>query len=450
VKISKAVRSFVEKSGHLNSSLTVGDDHKLVAEAVANALEDGTLSPEKFAELNNAKTPADVFGGSNWNVKKPSARYSSVKSVGKHARSGEQVLGFDSQPVELPSQKEIALSGAYFKHVAQKSGIQVAMSEHDSELLGECFEGEFCGKVGSDFITDMPGARAKTLLNDSLSGGAEIVPIHFDSAVITYPLLHSEFLPKIDLQDVPRGRNIETAAIGNPTASWGTPEGTAISPFDTASLITGIDTTIHNVSVAVEIGRDFLSDAAADVGRILLEVIGQRMLSELDRVIVVGNGTTEPQGIFNASGLNDIGNPATGAGGVASVDDMEALYFSVGKAYRTASLNCCFFSNDVSYRRNRTIEIGASDQRRVWGMDYASYKMMDMPYLVCNSIGNQYIGFGAMKRYRLFRRLSQSVQFTSEGRELALKNQTLLVVRGRYGGKVMDANAFSFTDNAQA
>ncbi len=124
--------------------------------------------------------------------------------------------------------------------------------------------------------------------------------------------------------------------------------------------------------------------------------------------------------------------------------------FTVPKQYRQLNLRPAFIANDVTYRRARGIPVGASDERRVFGMSHGDYKMFDHPFLINNSLGNNQVAFGCLAKYRFYRRQAQQVQFTSEGRELALKNQTLLVVRGRFGGKVMDANAFAFCDNMQA
>ena len=445
IKITPALKSFLVGKGLAQSTWT---DDDLFAKAANQALDSGVLTHDKAAELLSQKTPSDVFG--NVRLKKPSERYSTTKSVGKHVRTGLPVKNERGRDCELPSELETAKAGVLFKKIAQRSGLPVSLNEHETSLWEETLEDDWCGKLDSEYQTGIPGSRVKTLLNDSLSGGAEVTPEFFDEAIVTFPLLHSELLPKIDLQDVPRGRNVEAASIGNPTATWGVPDGTAITPFDTASLIAAIDTTIFPVSVAVEIGRDFLSDAAVDVGRILLEVIGQRMLSELDRVIVLGNGTTEPQGIFNASGLTDIGNPAGGDGAVPQVDDYEALLFSVPKQYRQAMLRPAFFANDVTYRRARGIPVGGSDERRVFGMTHSDYMLLDHPFLINNSLGNAYAGYGCLAKYRLYRRQAQQIQFTSEGRELALANKTLLVVRGRFGGKVMDGAAFSYCDNMQA
>jgi len=444
MKLSKNVKSWLVKNDYAKQTWT---DNDLFAEAAASALEDGKLSPTKFAELNGP-SPNDVFGGQP-RVKKPSERYSTTKSVAKHSRTGQPVRDEKGRQVETLSELEHAKCGAFLKHRAARDGQQALLSEHERELVGELFSEKWCGNFGGEWKTGIDGMRVKALLDDATSGGADLVPEFFDTAVIQFPLLHSELLPRVDLRDVPRGSNIEGASISNPTATWGVAEGTGMSPFDTASIVAEINTSIHPITTAIEIGRDFLSDAAVDVGRILIENIGQKMLEELDRVIVAGNGTTQPEGIFNASGITDIGNPA-GGGAAPQVDDYESLVFSVGKQYRGSVMRPAFFANDTTYSRARGIPVGAADTRRVFGMDQQSYKLFENPFLVQNSVANNFAGFGSLAKYRLYRRQAQEVRFTSEGKELALKNMTLLIVRGRFGGRVVDPNAFAFSNNWQA
>ncbi|MBL9163127.1 MAG: phage major capsid protein [Planctomycetaceae bacterium] len=455
--IKQALRDYLVE---LNLAKASWEHNAPFAEAAMAALESGKLTPEKFSELQYGKdsdvskriTPSKVFGGDSIRVKKPSERYSNVKSVGKHAKTGLPVTDEHGKQVETVSELEKFQAGCWLKYTAAKSGLPVQMAEHEREAVEEIFaEQAFCGKIGGVYENDIPGSRVKALISDSTSGGVELNPTFFDSAVITFPLLHSEFLPRIDLRDMPRGAAVETASIGNPTVFWGGGlDGTSTSPFDTSSLVAEIAATVRPVTVAVEVGRDFLSDAAADVGRILVENIGQRMLAELDKVIIKGDGLTQPQGIFNASGLTDIGNPTGGNGAAPQVSDLERLLFGVPKQYRNASMRCAFFGNDVTYSRIRGIAVGASDARRVFGMDHGSYSVLEHPFLISNDLGNAYCGFGALAKYRLWRRMAQEVRWTTEGRELTLKNLALLTVRGRYAGKVVDGAAFAFTDNAQA
>ena len=446
MKLSKELKTYLIEKGLAQKSWT---EDQLFLNVAADALEDGTLSAEKFAELTGKKTPEDIFGGAR--VKKPSERYSNTKSVAKHVRTGEPVRDEKGKQVETVSQLEYAKAGAFLKHRAARDGQPAVLDEHERELIAQMYESDkWVGKLGSDYQTGIDGTRVKALIDDATSGGQEVVPEWFDDAVIQYPLLHSEILPRVDLRDVPRASSVEAASVSNPTVTWNTNDGTAIGLFDTQSLVAEINTSIHPVTCAVEVGRDFLSDAAVDVGRVLVENIGQRMLEELDKVIAVGDGSTQPEGILNASGITDIGNPAGGDGADPQVDDYETLMFSVGKQYRNAAMRPAFLASDVSYSRARGINVGATDARRVFGMEHNSYELFQYPYVINNSIANTQAAFGALAKYRLYRRQAQEVRFTSEGKELALKNLTLLVVRGRFGGKVVDANAFSFSDNWKA
>lgn len=396
-----------------------------------------------------APTAKDVFSGVD--VKAPSARYDNTKTTLAHVKTGKPVFDEYNRPVQSVSQREMALAGAFLKYTAARSGLNCPLDEHERELLDELFaEHKWVGLVGREWHKRLDGARVKALLDDAASGGAEVVPEFFDAAIVQFPLLFGELYPFVDVRDVARGRLVETASIDNPTVTWGTAEGTTLTAFDTASLVAEINTTIYPVSVNLEVGRDFMADAAVDVGQALVENIGQRFSSDLDDQIASGAGTSQPEGIFTASGVTDVGNPAGGAGAAPTVGDYETLLFGVDKQYRRAAFNPCFIANDTSYQRSRAIAVSGTDQRRVFGMDEESYSLLGRPYRIQNDIANARQAFGCLKKYRMYRRQAQSVQWTSEGKTLAQANLALLVVRGRYGGKIVDVNAFCKQTNAQA
>lgn len=431
--------------------------------AAKSAISRGDLTAAKLEELgeDDAETyirsivadtlkgadPATVFGGAR--VKRPSERYSTTKSVGKHATTGQIVRDEHGKAVELPSELENAKAGALCKMLARKAGLPVELNEHEKGLVEECFNDDWCGEIGGEPQKSIPGGRVKALINDSTSGGADAVPIWWDNNLVTFSLLHSQLMPYVDTVEVSRGSSVEGASIGNPTVTWGTNEGTAVSTFDTAGLVAGVDTPIHRVTCAVEVGREWLSDTPSDAGRRLTENIGQSLLASIDNCIANGAGS-QPEGLFNASGITDIGNPAAGAGGAWAVTDVEELLFSVPKQYREANLNPCYVMNDTTYSRIRGISVGAADARRVFGMQEEEYKLFGHRALIQNDIANNLAAFLCMKKYRLYRRQGFSVRWEFGGKELSLKNLGLLLAVGRFGGKIVDANAVAFGDNFQA
>lgn len=437
-------------------SFTEDDVKRIVADTIKE------LGNANGSDNSNKPTPADVLGaaakGNNGGIKVKAAseQYSRVKSSGKHVKTGETMRDEFGREVQTVSQAEFAKSGAFLKFLAGRAGISAPLSEHERELLNECFADPWCGKSGSDWLADIPGVNVKALLTDSVSGGADAVPNFFDSDLISFPLLTGELFPYVDLRPVPRGSTVQGASVGNPTVTWGTAEGTPIALFNTSALIAEISTTIHPVVAAIEVGRDFLADAAADVGRVLTENIGQALMAELDRIVPNGNGTTEPGGIFGASGTNAV-NSENNTAGPPTLADYETLLFAVGKQYRNPSMRCAFISNDTTYRRSRGIRvdphaIGTTvNQTPVLGLDAINaYSTIGWAHRIQNDIPNGSAAFGALAKYRMFRRQGMQLEWVTTGQELARKNLALLIVRARFGGQVVDGDAFSVMADAQS
>ncbi|MBU4271356.1 MAG: phage major capsid protein [Planctomycetes bacterium] len=401
-------------------------------------------------------TPEKVF--SRARVKDAAESYSTKRYVGTHLKTGKEVFNpLSSRMAEWPSEMDHAKSGALLKHLGQRSGLfpGVAMSEHERGLLGELSNDEWAGTVGGEYREKIAGGQVKALLDDSTSGGLEVTPIFFDDQLVTFPLLTGELLPKVDLRDIPRGRRIEGASVGNPTVSWGQGDDVEAGLFTTDSLVAALDSTVFGCCVTVEVGRDFLSDAAVNVGQVLTANIGQRMAAELDKLIASGNGTTQPEGIFTASGLTAI-NSDNGAGGPPTLNDYISLLFSIGKQYRNQSYAPTFISNDTSFQRSRAIAVDpatpSTDQRPALAplTEINTYRTLGWDHAIQNDIGNPSCVFGAMRKYRLYRRVGMEVRWVDGGKELARKNLVLLVVRSRYAGRVMDASAFAKWTDGQS
>lgn len=396
-------------------------------------------------------TPEKVFGSGSVRVKAASELYSTKRPAATHRKLGREVFDEMGSVVTRPSQMSLAKSGAFLKWTARKAGLQVEWGEHDQALFRETVErDEWASFAGPDHESRIYGPGAvKALIDESGgSGGLEVVPIEFDSDIISFPLLQNELLPLVDLKPVARGRRIEGASMLTPTAVWGGGDDNSATLFDTATMVAALDTTIFTIDCFIEIGRDFLSDSPVNVGALATQLIGERFANELDKVIADGDGTTQPQGIRQASGTTSV----SFGGAAATVDKYMQLLFGVGKAYRApAGNNFAFVGNETSYQRARSIATGVTgDTRLVFGMDPESYSVLQRPYKIAPVLTNSEILAGAMNKYRLYRRLGLSVEWHTSGRELARRNMALLAVRGRFGGRVMDPSAFAVVTNAEA
>lgn len=390
----------------------------------------------------------------------------------KHPFAGQRVFeGGDKgrRYIDEPSELDQAVSGAYIKWAiaSEKGGDRgipqsLRMTDHDNELmqyaLRECKWGGVIGGQGSEDEGSMglkgqklTPFQQKALIDDATSGGIEAAPIMFDDQVILTPLLNGEFFPRVNVVNITRGRRIEGASIGNVTLSSGGADGSAIPLFNTASFISAFDTNIFVVNGSVEIGLDFLSDSPIDVSSIITAQYGQQLLTWLDTQVCTGDGTTEPEGITNASGTTSVSATNTTTG-PPTVGDYEGLLFGIPKNFKQGfpTNRITFAGTETSYQRARGIAVGGSDQRRVFGMDHENYMLFGHPYGIGEFFTNSQIAFVNWGRYRMYRRLGLTIKVTTEGKELVRNNFMLITARARYGGQIETGSAVAITTNGQS
>jgi HK97 family phage major capsid protein len=378
----------------------------------------------------------------------------------------------DSMPytLDMPTDRSKAIAGAWFKHMALKSmraqGIEIPthlkMREMDEQLVQYALhESRFVGETpagdyeygGEKLLSDI---HRKAILDDSTSGGLEAVPIEFDASLILTPLLNGELFPLVTVRNVSRRRQ-EAVKVSNPTMSWGTADGTAISLFNTDSFISAFDNNIYPIVGAMEMGLDFLADSPVAIGQVVVERYGQRFLVEMDDAIASGDGTNQPEGLFTASGVTTVSS-AGGAGTAPQVGDYEGLMFAVGKEYLQEAgfppnSRAVFIGTQTAYRRARAIKVNSSsDERRIFGVsDYMSYRLADFRYAINSSIDNSDFGFFCMNRYRMYRRQGLEVQ-TVRGTDWTLvrQNKMGIAIRARFGGALELAGAGAKVTDGQA
>lgn len=449
----------------------VGDTVKTL---VAAALKKAGVGAKGSADLN----PATAFTKAvRIRVKEAAEQYSTTKKgavypLMRKAGGGMSPHPFGGQPAKFgdtlldhPSDRDKAVALAFLRFQATKSakgkGIELPrwlrMTPHDHELVMYAAHNEkWVGRMGDEDegtavvkrkkLTDF---QIKTLLDDSVSGGIEITPVVFDDALILTPILYGELFPFVNVQTIARGRRVKGGSVVNPTFTSGVGEGTAIQPFNTASFVSAFDTAVYPAVAAIELGQDFEEDSPVDLGGQIVEQFGLKALEWLDRVIAVGNGFNEPQGFFNATGATNV-NSVFGAGGPITVSDMEGLMFGVPKQFRgEPGATLAYVANDYTYRKTRSIPVGPGDSRRVFGMNHAAYELLDTQFKVQNDIPDGYAAYINLRRYRMYRRLGMQVRIETGGRQLALSNTRLIVVRMRYGGQLELGGACARMTDAQ-
>lgn len=404
----------------------------------------------------------------NYDSTKSAATYPEFTSRGvRHPMAG-QTVSEANRKIDKSSELDQAINGAWIKYMLASSAKGqpiprgLRLTEHDRHLVEYALhESKFVGVINgegsdSDGSISVKGRKLsaseiKAVLDDGTSGGLEVAPITFDDAIIMIPILRGEFFPNVNVKTITRGRRVEGGIIGNVTLSSGGADNIAIPLFNTANFIAAFDTTIHVVNGSIEIGLDFESDSVPDVGRIVSEQYGMVLSNWLDRVVCVGNGSTEPEGIMVASGTVNV-SAANGTGGPATVGDYEGLLFGVPKKYKQGfpTSRIMYGANETTYSRARGIAVGSGDQRRVFGMNQEDYQLFGHPFGISEDMANNQRFYANMARYRMYRRLGLTMRMSTEGKELIRNNLMLITARARFGGQLEDGNAAAVTVNGQA
>lgn len=484
-----------EQYGEMSADPDEGNGKALVSllekmDARLESLEKGNQTPKPDKPISEmAKRLGDVDGSATMELDEPSIREVGIEEMFStnrtekrfpmvtqkgmsHPKGGQRLYEGGSEGkryIDEPSEFDKAVVGAIFKWkvfcqtdprlVPQK----MRMTDVDWKLvkhaLHKCNWGGVMFGQGSEDDgaigvknRKLSNREIKALIDDGgASGALEMAPIEFDNAIITTPLLHGEFFPMVNVVNITRGRRIEGASIANVTINSGGVDGTAIDLENTANFITAFDTTIFVCDGAIEIGLDFLSDSPVDVADLITTSYGEQMLTWLDEQVCIGDGTTEPEGITNATGTGTV-NADNGAGGPPTVGDYESLLFGVSKAFkRGAPTNrIAYGSNETTYQRLRGIAVGGTDARRVFGMDHESYNTFGHPHGINENFTNRQTIFANFMRYRMYRRLGLSLKVTTEGKELVRNNFMMISARARFGGQLEDGNAAAVQADGQS
>ncbi len=372
----------------------------------------------------------------------------------------EQGFGGPVRYLDLPSDLDKACAGVWAKREllrSDRSGqLRGTMTDHDKQLLlYMAHEKNFGGNITlqSDYECEVINRRLtqfeiKTLLDDATSGGLEIAPIVFDDQIILTPLLFGELFPKVSVTNLPRGRRVEGASMLNMTLASGGADDSDIPLFSTTSLVSAFDTNMHAAVGAIEIGLDFLSDTPINIGSIVTTQYGQVLQAWLDEQIAIGDGSTEPEGIMNASGTSSVSFGSV----AATVGVYEQLFFGIAKAFKgnTEKGRIAFCGTEVSYRRARAIPVGTADARRVFGPDIGDYMFMLHPFALNEAMANTQQFYANLAHYRMYRRLGMTIKTETGGKDLSRRNKMLITARSRWGGQLELGGYAAVTTTAEA
>lgn len=390
-------------------------------------------------------------------VKGALERYDDTRTAGvyKSGKLAGQPIYYNGKPLNKPTERKNKMVAVWLKWHALNMGlIDKPLSEHEQEILQHILHNETFYQpqtvstqplrksvVEELFHKGIDKQHYKAdLIDDATSGGTEAVPEFFDQEVIILPVLEGELAPYVTMKDMPRGSAVSGFTMGNVTFGAANAEGTAVSLFDATSFISDYSPKVYRAAGFIQVGRNFLEDAVPGLADEIRQSYTRKHNEWLDRVIAAGNGTTEPQGIINASGVADVTSQHGTAGPVDILDAIN-LIFAVTAPYRRAypAANLRFCSTETTYKRFRSLQVGTSDARLVFGNDLGADSPELLTYKVAyesNGMSNSDIFFAQLGAYWLYRRQGLRLVYEDRGSALVRANTVLIGADMRYAGKL--------------
>lgn len=234
---------------------------------------------------------------------------------------------------------------------------------------------------------------------------------------------------------IPMKRNAMniTSLISGPQVTW-TAENVAKS---TTTLHFAQSTlTAYKVAAILYSSDELIEDSDIfDVVQLIIEQFAEAIADEEERVIWVGNGTTQPQGIDVA------GTIATVAAVNQDGDDIVNLFRALPRKYRK---NAAFFMNDTT--AGNVEKLKDSNNRPLWvdgiatdGMTKeAPARLKGKPVVISDWVPDNTIFFGDMKKAYFFGDRKRMAVLTSQHTTQAFtQDETAIRVVARLGGLVV-------------
>lgn len=161
------------------------------------------------------------------------------------------------------------------------------------EALKKFFRAAILGDPGDD------PRIAKALSEAAGSAGGYLVPEDFRAEVIRRLLEGSELYPCVTVIPTKRDAGEIPKLTTGVSMTWEDTENTAFTDSD--PTFGQLSYSIHRMNAICRTSRELLEDSAIDLAGLLTQLFTEAVASERDRVIAVGDGSTQPQGIYSAN-----------------------------------------------------------------------------------------------------------------------------------------------------
>lgn len=273
----------------------------------------------------------------------------------------------------------------------------------------------------------------KALSEATDSAGGYLVPDDFRAEVVRRLPEGSELYPFVTVIPTKRDAGKIPKLSTDVAMSWDDTENAAFADSDPA--FGQLSYTIHRMNAICRTSRELLEDSAVDLAGLLTQLFTEAVAAERDKVIAIGDGSTQPQGIYSASITQSV---TVGTLSYAKLVDIEQ---SLKKKYRRRA-RWVMSNTNVGRIKKLVDDNGQPVFHRDPTAGFAA-TILGYPVSQQDDLPDHTILFGDLSYYYLFDRQQLGIETTTVGGDAFVKHQFYIKVWERLDGKLALEEAFA-------
>ena len=354
-------------------------------------------------------------------------------------RNDMGVLSAEDDAVYANMEKEFeALSNEIRRRDAHEAELSKPVNKPITEKPANAPKADGVGRASNAYKEDFGlHLRGKALVHNVLSttpdeDGGFLVPLEFEREIVR-ALDEENVIRRLAKVVTTHHERKIPVALGHSVAQW-TTENSAYTESNPTFGQKQIDA--YKLTDLCRVSVELLKDSTFDIEAYLRQEFARAFGIAEEEAFCVGNGTTQPTGIFTANG-GTVGVTAASATAI-TVDEIISLVHTLKAPYRK---NAKFLMNDATvallrklkdqngqYLWQPSVQAGTPD--RLLG-----YEIYTSPYVPVAQAGALTIAFGDFKNYWIGDRAGRTVQRLNE--LYATNGQIGYVATERVDGKVI-------------
>jgi len=282
--------------------------------------------------------------------------------------------------------------------------------------------------------TDPGDEVVRKALSESTAGaGGYLVPTEYRAELLKRLPELSELFPYVRRIPVSTDSGEFPKLVGDVSIAWGRAENDDIG--ETAPAFTQLTWTVRNMSAITYMSRELVDDANPGIVELVTDLFAEAVAAERDRMIATGNGTTQPEGIYSAAGLE-----ALAVDGALTYAKLVELKYTLPRKYHR---NARWVMNSTNLQRiTALVDNNGQPILRDALVAGETPRILGKPFSIQDDLPDPVIFFGDLSQYLWFDRQRLLIESTTTGGDTFARHQVAVKVVERCDGKLGLAAAF--------